>query len=396
MCRSVADGGLGKNGGLPVYLGCGSRKHDGFVPHTNPRAMTRANLSLSSYRLLGRSGLRVSPFALGAMTFGADWGWGADEAEARRMFDAYVSRGGNFIDTANNYTQGSSERLVGQFAEGKREQLVLATKYSMATRPGDPNSGGNQRKSMVRSVEESLRRLRTDYIDLLYLHMWDSMTPVEEILRGMDDLVRQGKVLYLGISDTPAWQVSRMHAIADLRGWAPLIAMESEYSLVERTAERELIPMAQEVGIGVISWSPLANGVLSGKYSRADLTGNSQTGLHGTRKAVAAAVGSLSERSLGIADEVAKVAADTGHSSAQIALAWTLVNPGVTATLLGARTAKQLESNLGALDVTLSDEHLARLDKASAIELGFPHNLLSQPMTVGAITGGTQLPVRTW
>lgn len=285
---------------------------------------------------------------------------------------------------------------MGQFAEGKREQLVLATKYSMATRPGDPNSGGNQRKSMVRSVEESLKRLRTDYIDLLYLHMWDSMTPVEEILRGMDDLVRQGKVLYLGISDTPAWQVSRMQTIADLRGWAPLIAMESEYSLVERTAERELIPMAQEVGIGVISWSPLANGVLSGKYSRADLTGNSQTGLQGTRKAVAAAVGSLSERSFVIADELAKVAADTGHSSAQTALAWTLVNPGVTATLLGARTAKQLESNLGALDTTLSDEHLARLDKASAIELGFPHNLLSQPMTIGAITAGTQLPVRTW
>jgi aryl-alcohol dehydrogenase-like predicted oxidoreductase len=204
-------------------------------------------LELNSYRLLGRSGLRVSPLALGTMTFGADWGWGADEAEARRIFDLYVDRGGNFIDTANAYTNGSSERLVGRFAEGKRDQMVISTKYTMATRPGDPNSGGNHRKSMVRSVEESLKRLNTDFVDLLYLHLWDGVTPVEEILRGLDDLVSQGKVLYLGISDTPAWQVSRLQTIADLRGWAPLIALQSEYSLVERTPERDLIPMAREM-----------------------------------------------------------------------------------------------------------------------------------------------------
>jgi aryl-alcohol dehydrogenase-like predicted oxidoreductase len=354
-------------------------------------------LELNSYRLLGRSGLRVSPLALGTMTFGTEWGWGADDAEARRIFDTYVDRGGNFIDTANAYTNGSSERLVGLFAQGRRDALVISGKYSMSTRPGDPNAGGNHRKSMVRSVEESLKRLRTDYIDLLYLHMWDAITPVEEILRAMDDLVRQGKVLYLGISDTPAWQVSRLQAIADLRGWSPLVAMQSEYSLVERTPERDLIPMAQEMGVGVIPWSPLANGVLTGKYSRADLRGGEQQGgIEGSRKALAAAYGSLTERSLAIVDGVSSVAAETGHTVAQIALAWTLANPGVAATLLGARTVQQLEENLGALDVCLSETDRARLDAASAIELGFPHDLLRGPFTVKAISGGTRLPARTW
>jgi aryl-alcohol dehydrogenase-like predicted oxidoreductase len=309
------------------------------------------HLNLQSYRLLGRSGLRISPLALGTMTFGADWGWGAEEAEARRIFDAYIDRGGNFVDTANAYTNGSSERLVGKFADGKRDRLVISTKYTMATHPGDPNSGGNHRKSMMRSVEESLRRLNSDYIDVLYLHQWDSLTPVEEILRGMDDLVRQGKVLYLGMSDTPAWQISRIQAIADLRGWSPFIALQSEYSLVERTPERDLIPMAKEMGLGVIPWSPLANGVLSGKYSRADLKSGDLTTLQGSRKDGAIGYGSLSARSLDIADVVKAVAAETGHSPAQIALAWTLLNPGVAATLLGARTPKQFEDNLGALDV---------------------------------------------
>ncbi len=228
-------------------------------------------LSLDSYRLLGRSGLRVSPLALGTMTFGTDWGWGADIAEARRIFDLYVDRGGNFIDTANQYTNGTSERFVGELAADRRERLVIATKYTLSTRPGDPNSGGNHRKSMVRSVEDSLTRMSTDYIDLLYLHAWDFTTPVEEILRGMDDLVRAGKVVYVGISDAPAWQVSRMQAIADLRGWSPLVALQIEYSLIERTVERDLIPMAREMGLGVIPWSPLASGVLTGKYTRADL-----------------------------------------------------------------------------------------------------------------------------
>jgi aryl-alcohol dehydrogenase-like predicted oxidoreductase len=288
------------------------------------------NLSLQSYRLLGRSGLRVSPLALGAMTFGSDWGWGADEAESQRIFDAYVDRGGNFIDTANQYTNGSSERLLGKFAAEKRERLVLATKYTLATRAGDPNSGGNGRKSMVRSVEESLKRLKTDYIDLLYLHAWDFTTSVEEVLRGMDDLVRQGKVLYLGISDAPAWQTSRMQAIADVRGWSPLVALQIEYSLAQRTVERDLIPMAAELGLGVIPWSPLASGVLTGKYSRADLDAEISTNPKGDRRNVAASNGSLNEHALSVAEVVGEIAEQTGHSRAQIAIAWTLLNPAVT------------------------------------------------------------------
>lgn len=354
-------------------------------------------LKLDSYRLLGRSGLRVSPLSLGTMTFGADWGWGAEEAEARRIFDAYVERGGNFIDTANQYTNGSSERLVGRFAEGRRDELVIATKYTLSTRKGDPNSGGNHRKSMVRSVEDSLKRLNTDYIDLLYLHIWDDTTPVEEVLRAMDDLVRQGKVLYLGVSDIPAWQVSRMQAIAELRGWSPLIALQIEYSLVERTVERELIPMAREMGLGVMPWSPLASGVLTGKYSRKDLDAGSGEGeVVGTRKNVAAANGSLTGRALDIADEVAAVARELGRSPAQTALAWTLLNPGVTAPIIGARTLAQLEDNLGALEVAFSDEQRARLEAASAIELGFPHEMVHRPMTQQVMTGGLAMPVRSW
>ncbi|WP_345457078.1 aldo/keto reductase [Actinoallomurus oryzae] len=338
--------------------------------------------SLDTYRLLGRSGLRVSPLALGTMTFGSDWGWGAAKDEARRIFDTYVDRGGNFVDTANQYTSGTAERLVGEFAEDRRDSLVIATKYTLTSRPGDPNSGGNHRKSMVRSVEDSLRRLRTDYIDLLYLHAWDFTTPVEEILRAMDDLVRSGKVLYVGISDTPAWQVSRMQTIADLRGWSPLIALQIEYSLIERTVERDLIPMAGEMGLGVIPWSPLGSGVLTGKYTRDDLDhGGGSASAVGTRKNVAAANGSLTERGLAIADVAGKVASDLGVTASQVALAWTLRDRRVTAPIIGARTLGQLEDNLGALDVDLPGTALAELDEASAIELGFPHEFLNRPMT---------------
>jgi aryl-alcohol dehydrogenase-like predicted oxidoreductase len=351
--------------------------------------------TLDTYRLLGRSGLRVSPLALGAMTFGTDWGWGADERDARRIFDAYVDRGGNFIDTANQYTNGTSERFVGEFAGDRRERLVIATKYTLTTRPGDPNAGGNHRKSMVRSVEESLKRLKTDYIDLLYLHVWDFTTPIEEIMRAMDDLVRAGKVLYVGISDTPAWQIARMQTIADLRGWSPLIALEIEYSLIERTVERDLIPMARELGLGVIPWSPLASGVLTGKYTRADLqVTDSSVTASGTRRTIAAANGALSERGLEIADVVKQVAAEIGKSPAQVALAWTLLNPAVTAPIMGARTLKQLEDNLGALDVTLTADQRARLEEASDIELGFPHEFLARPLTRNVTFGDVKIAGR--
>jgi len=351
-------------------------------------------LTLQSYRLLGRSGLRVSPLSLGTMTFGSEWGWGAEEDEARRLFDTYVDRGGNFIDTASMYTAGASERLLGRFMAEKREQLVIATKYTMNRRAGDPNAGGNHRKSMVRSVEESLTKLGTDHIDLLYLHVWDSTTPVEEILRGLDDLVRQGKVLYLGISDTPAWQVSRMQAIADLRGWSPLMALQVEYSLAERTTERDLIPMAQEMGLGVIPWSPLAGGVLTGKYKRSDLTAEASANPAGTRHNVVLAHNMLTARNLDIADEVGTIAEELGKSRAQVALAWTLLNPAITSPLIGARTLEQLEDNLGALEVRFDDDQRARLDAISAVDLGFPHAMMQLPMVQQVIFGGAQVSPR--
>lgn len=348
--------------------------------------------SLTDYRLLGRSGLRVSPLALGTMTFGSDWGWGADEGEANRIFDVYVDRGGNFIDTANQYTNGTSERLVGAFAAGRRDRLVLATKYTLPEERGDPNAGGNHRKSMIRSVEASLARLKTDWIDLLYLHAWDFTTPVEEILRAMDDLIRAGKVQYVAISDTPAWRVAQMQAIADLRGWSPLIALQIEYSLIERTGERDLIPMAGAMGLGVIPWSPLASGVLTGKYGRSDLeAGSGEAGAVGTRRNVAAASGALTARGLDIADVVRSIADETGRTASQVALAWVLSNPAVAAPLIGARTTGQVEDNLGALEVRLDAGHLARLEEVSRPVLGFPHDFLDLPMTRDVMFGGVEI-----
>ena len=340
-------------------------------------------LTLGSYRFLGSSGLRVSPLALGTMTFGPDWGRGAEREDARAIFEAYVDRGGNFIDTANAYTDGTAERMVGEFARSRRDRLVIATKYTMPTRPGDPDSGGNSRKSMVRSVEESLTRLQTDYIDLLYLHMWDGTTPVEELLRAMDDLVRAGKVLYIGMSDIPAWQVSRMQAIAQLRGWAPLVGLQIPFNLIERTVERDLIPMAQAMGLGVVCWSPLAGGVLAGKYGRADLPTKPGVefvedagGGPADRKRIAAGNGFLTARGLDIAEVVKEVAAEIGTTPSRVALAWTLLNPAVTAPVIGARSLAQLEDNLGALAVQITAPQRRRLDEAGAIEPGFPHDAL--------------------
>ncbi|MET8613691.1 aldo/keto reductase [Streptomyces misionensis] len=352
------------------------------------------SLTLDTYRLLGRSGLRVSPLALGTATFGTDWGWGAEEDEARKLFDLYVERGGNFLDTADTYTDGSSERLLGAFSRGRRERLVLATKYTTLRRPGDPNSGGAHRKSLFDSVHASLRRLDTDYIDLLYLHVWDFTTPVEEILRGLDDLVRQGKVLYAAISNAPAWQVSRMQTIADLRGWSPLVALQIEYNLVERGGERDLIPMAREMGLGVIPYSPLAGGVLTGKYGRADLTSADASSGAGTRKSLNLALGTLTERSLAVADAVKEVAAELGRTPGQVALAWTLRNPGVTAPVIGARTPAQLEDNLGALEVDLTDSQLARLDEAGAVGLGYPHDMLAGAHIREVTMGGLKIESR--
>lgn len=354
-----------------------------------------SKISLDDYRLLGRSGLRVSPIGLGTMTFGTEWGWGADAEESRRLLDYYMERGGNFIDTANAYTNGTSERLLGEFMQDRREQLVVATKYTVPARERDPNSGGNHRKSMMQNVEYSLKRLKTDHIDLLYLHVWDFTTPPEEILRAMDDLVRAGKVLYLGISDTPAWQVSRLQAIADLRGWSPLIALQIEYSLIQRAVERELIPMAREMGLGVVPWGPLGGGILTGKYSKADLkSASTQAGLSGSRKNIMVGNGALNERSLAVSDVVKAMARDMGRTPSQVALAWTLLNPGVASPIIGARTLAQLEDSLGAVDIEFSDDERKRLDEASAIELGFPHDFIDSPMARGVVFRGMKIEQR--
>ncbi|MGA2397048.1 MAG: aldo/keto reductase [Steroidobacteraceae bacterium] len=337
-------------------------------------------LRLDDYRLLGRSGVRVSPLCLGTMTFGVEPGaWGCTDRETAQLVDLYIGKGGNFIDTANFYGQlGQSEVLLGQAIKGRRDRLVISTKYSLTTSPGDPNASGNHRKNMVRSVEDSLKRMKTEYIDLYYLHMWDFRTPVDEILRAFDDLVRAGKILYPGLSDLPAWQASRMQAMAELRGWSQFCALQISYSLTERTVEREMIPMAAEMGMGVCPWSPLGGGVLSGKYSKADLVPPDMNNL-GSRKAINAITGRISEHNLKIAEVVGEIARDLGKTSAQVAIAWTLVNPAVTSPVLGVRTVQQLEDNLGALDLELGAEHLARLDAVSAVPRVFPMDVLKSP-----------------
>lgn len=309
------------------------------------------------------------------------------------MVDMFTERGGNFIDTADFYGQmGGSEEWLGKLVKGRREPLVISTKYSLTTRPGDPNASGNHRKNMVRSVEDSLRRLQTDYIDLLYLHMWDFRTPVDEILRAFDDLVRSGKVLYTGLSDVPAWQASRMQAIADLRGWTQFCALQIQYSLIERTVERELLPMAREMGMGVSPWAPLGQGMLTGKYSRADLA-PAEPGDLSSRKAINAMTGKLTERNLDIAEVVVAIAGEIGCTAAQVALAWSLLNPAVCSPVVGVRTPQQLEDNLGALDVTFSEDQLARLDAVSAVPKVFPMDVLKSPAE-GMMFGGVTVEER--
>jgi aryl-alcohol dehydrogenase-like predicted oxidoreductase len=352
-------------------------------------------MALENYKLLGRSGLRVSPLSLGTMTFGSDWGWGADGREARRIFDLYVDRGGNFIDSSVNYTNGAAERLLGEFVGTKRERLVLATKFTMSREPGNPNAGGNHRLNIMRSVEQSLRQLGTDRIDLFYLHAWDMTTQPDEVMRALDDLVRSGKILYLGICNTPAWRVAEMQTLADLRGWSPLVALQVEYSLVERSVEHELLPMAAALGLGVLPWSPLGGGVLTGKYSAADVQDSREATVSFSRKGVIASSGHLTERSIAIAQEVKAVAEEAGSTPSRIALAWTLANPGVVSPLMGARTLAQAEDNIGALDVILSPNQLDRLNRISDPEPIFPKRFVERPLVQQLIFGGVTVTRRT-
>jgi len=343
------------------------------------------------FRFLGPSGLRVSELCLGTMTFGEDWGWGASKEESRAIFDCFVERGGNFIDTANGYTNGTSEKIVGDLIKSDRDRFVLATKYSFPTTRGDPNSGGNHRKSMFRSLEGSLKRLGTDYIDFFWLHAWDFSTPVEEVMRALDDLVRSGKVLYVGVSDTPAWIVSRANMLAELRGWSPFIALQIEYSLIERTPERDLLPMARGLGMTVTPWGVLGSGVLTGKYNDAPPRATETSGMTGERaerRLDAMNIQKVNDRNLKIAGVVAEVAKQVGCTASQVALAWLRTRPGSIVPILGARRLSQVRDNLGCLDVTLSEEHLRRLDEVSRIELGFPHDFYADPVRRDRLFGG--------
>jgi aryl-alcohol dehydrogenase-like predicted oxidoreductase len=348
-----------------------------------------------NYQLLGRSGLRVSDLCLGTMTFGDDWGWGAAKDESRKIYDAYREAGGNFIDTANIYTNGSSEKLVGEFVSGHREEVVVATKYTNAIvgfsgKPGtDANAGGNQRKNMVQAVEASLKRLGTDYIDLYWLHIWDQMTPAEEVMRAFDDLVRSGKVLYVGISDAPAWVVAKSNTLAELRGWTRYVGLQIEYSLLERTVERELIPMAKEQQMTVLAWSPLRGGILSGKYLPENVSESQAEGarMHGE---MAKAFGGVSESSYATVREIVAIGKELGVPAAQVALAWLRYRSVPVIPIIGARKLAQIEDNIHSLDVPLSPEQLQRLDHASAISLGFPHDFLALGPVKAVVFGGVR------
>src|ERR1700730_17177864 len=335
------------------------------------------------YRLLGNSGLRVSEAALGTMTFGEEWGWGSPRDEARKVYDAFREAGGNFIDTANFYTNGTSESFIGEFMKDHRQSVVLATKYSNAAPGTDPNAAGNQRKNMMQAVEASLKRLKTDYIDLYWVHIWDQITPVEEVMRGLDDLVRQGKVLYTGISDAPAWWIAQANTLARLRGWSPFIGLQIEYSLIERTVERELIPMARALNLGWTAWSPLAGGVLTGKYHG---HGSSEPGrMSGDMMKEFLPEQQRTER---IVSAVKTVSDEVGRSMAQVALAWLRYRLVPVIPIIGARKLSQLQDNLASFDLVLSADQLKTLDESSRIELGFPHDFYAKELVRTFVYGG--------
>ncbi|MEZ4382913.1 MAG: aldo/keto reductase [Nannocystaceae bacterium] len=321
------------------------------------------------YRHLGSSGLRVSQICLGTMSFGEQWGFGASPAASHEVLKAFADAGGNFLDTANKYHGGQTETIVGDFIDGDRDYWVVATKYTLSMRADDPNACGNSRKNMRRAVEESLRRLRTDYIDLLWVHAWDFCTGVDEVMRGLDDLVRAGKVNYVGVSDVPAWVAAHANTLADLRGWSRFVGLQIQWSLCERTVERELVPMARAFDIGVTPWGPLHAGVLTGKYTRGDGPGDS--------KRASFNKGRLTERNLEIAHTVDAVADELGVTSAQVAAAWLEHQGSDVFPIVGARTPAQIVDVLGSVDVALTDDQRARLDEVSAIPLGFPHEFIS-------------------
>jgi aryl-alcohol dehydrogenase-like predicted oxidoreductase len=328
------------------------------------------------YRTLGNSGLRVAEVILGAMTFGEQGGVGAPYEECRRILDAYAEAGGNAIDTAVNYRDGLSEEFLGRLLAGRREQFVLASKYTATRDKNDPNGGGNARKNLRASLETSLRRLDTDYLDVYWVHVWDASTPIEETMRALDDAVRAGKVLYVGISDAPAWIVSRANTLAEWHGWSPFIGLQVPYNLLMRDVERELLPMATALGLGVTAWSPLAGGVLSGKYTQPGSASETNR----------LDPSNLDEKSHAAARAVQAVADEIGATPSQVAIAWTMHRSASVVPILGARSVEQIRDNLGATDVKLTAAQMAGLEKATEFSLGFPHDFINDiaPWVFGA------------
>jgi aryl-alcohol dehydrogenase-like predicted oxidoreductase len=340
-------------------------------------------MPLDHYVTLGHSGLRVSPVCLGTMTFGEDLGWGSSVEESQRIMDRYLELGGNFLDTANFYTKSHSEKIIGDHVgrhPARRDRLVLATKFSGNLYPGDPNGGGSGRKSIISACENSLRRLQTDYIDLYWLHNWDIHTPIEETMAALDALVRSGKVRYIGVSDTPAWKIVEANLLSQFRGWSTFIGLQIEYSLLQRTVEQELVPMALAFGLGITPWSPLKRGLLSGKYTRPN-PGSKAPELGPFLDPF------LTEATFGLIDELQVMAKAHESTVARVALAWVVSRQGVASTIIGARRLEQLEDNLGALEVMLTAAELARLDALTAPVLGFPQSM--QPMFPAIHNGGT-------
>lgn len=330
-----------------------------------------------NYKLFGKSGLRVSELCLGTMGFGTEWKWGSDKDVSKQIFDTYANAGGNFIDTANRYTEGTSEKFVGDFIARDRDHFVVATKYSLRDRSGDLNFAGNHRKNMMRSVKESLWRLNTDYIDLLWLHIWDSWTPTEEILKGLEDLISRGMVHYIGISDTPAWVVSQANTMAELRGWNQFIGLQIEYSLIQRTVEAEYFPMAKSFGMTITPWAPLAGGALTGKYLKGD---KGRLPEHSIR---------LGDRATAITQKVVEVAERLGVTPSQLAINWTRQHKNQSVIpIVGATKVAQVEDVLGCLNFEIPVDAMNELNDVSKVELPFPHKFFNEPGVLDVLYGG--------
>ena len=348
-------------------------------------------MALNQYRLLGQSGLRVSPISFGTQTFGLEWGHGCSKSESRHMFDYYVDCGGNLFDTSNVYNFGTAEKYLGEFIQGRRDQLVISTKYTMNDDRKNPNAGGNHRKNLVRSLEGSLTRLQTDYVDLLWIHAWDFRTPVEEVLRALDDLVRQGKILHIGISNAPALKIAEANAIAELRGWTSFVGIQIQYNLLERSAERDIIPYAREHNVAVLPWSPLAGGLLTGAFTKKDLLGQGTKEINGVAKQDPGKLRLLDEKNIAVVQKLVDLAKMVGKTPSQVALNWLLHKPGVTSVIVGANSLEQLKENLQGVEFELDQKNLARLDSFNEPDMGNAHYFRDEKVFRTVIDGNMDI-----